>query len=437
MPSSAHVVDVDTEHIAAVAVAHPSDRGVIARGLGRSYGDAAQASGGLVLDMTAFDRVLSFDPATGEIEVEAGVSLDTLIRRFLPLGWFVPVTPGTRSVTVGGAIAADIHGKNHHSAGTFGSHVRSLDLLLADGSVRTLSPTTEAAAFWATVGGMGLTGVILRARFALKPVPSAHISVDTRRARDLDDLMQLQVEFDATHPYSVAWIDCLTRGASMGRGVLTAGRFAEVDELPSVAAHDPWRIPTGPTVTAPRAVPSGLLNRWSVAAFNELWFRKAPRSRDGEIQTTGTFFHPLDGVTGWNTMYGRHGFLQYQFVVPDERADVVRTAIERLADIRAASFLAVLKRFGAANPAPLSFPMPGWTLALDIPTQVDGLAATLDALDELVAEAGGRVYLAKDSRTDADLLKQMYPRLPEWASVRDDLDPHRTFRSDLSRRLSL
>jgi len=436
-PSASSVIPVDVEVSAVDAVRTVGGRGVLARGLGRSYGDSAQNAGGDVLAMDRFDRVLSFDSSTGVVEVEAGVSIDALITRLLPSGWFVPVTPGTRSVTVGGAIAADIHGKNHHVEGSFGSHVLSLDLLLADGSIRTLDPAGSPAEFWATVGGMGLTGVILRARVSMKPVPSAYIRVDTQRASDLDDLMARLVALEGRHPYSVAWIDCLSKGARLGRGVITAGTFAEVDALLPSQVIAPLGYSPAQPVSTPRMIPSGLLNRWSVAAFNQAWYRKAPASRTDEIQSMSTFFHPLDGVSGWNRLYGRLGFVQYQFVVPESGADVVRLAVERLSEIGAASFLAVLKRFGAGDAAPLSFPMAGWTLAMDIPTGVEGLGVVLDNLDEAVADAGGRVYLAKDARLRPELVPQMYPRLDEWRSVRDRLDPKRTFRSDQARRLHL
>ncbi|HCK79822.1 MAG TPA: decaprenylphosphoryl-beta-D-ribose oxidase [Actinobacteria bacterium] len=412
-----------------------SSRGVLARGLGRSYGDSAQNAGGEVLLMEHMASTHSFDPDTGILDVDAGASVDSIITEFLPRGWFVPVSPGTRAVTVGGAIAADVHGKNHHAVGSFGMHVRSLDLVAGDGTVRTLSPESTPDQFWATVGGMGLTGVIIRARVTLQKVPSSSLLVETQRCDGLDELMARQVELDQQHRYVVAWIDCLTKGPRLGRGVITAGDFAAVSALPAERAADPLAYEPGRKVPTPPFVPSGLLNRFSVAAFNEAWFRKAPRSKTDEIQSMATFFHPLDGVQGWNRLYGPAGFVQYQFVVPESGAEVVRTAIERLSAIGAASFLGVLKRFGDASPAPLSFPMPGWTLALDIPTGVVGLADTLDDLDELVAQAGGRIYLAKDSRLRPRWLPAMYPRLAEWRAVRDDMDPHGVFVSDQFRRL--
>jgi decaprenylphospho-beta-D-ribofuranose 2-oxidase len=410
---------------------------VVARGLARSYGDAAQNAGGHVLDMTAADRVLDVDPATGEIEVEAGISLDRLMTLFVPQGWFVPVTPGTRYVTVGGAIAADIHGKNHHRVGSFAQHVRWLDLLTADGTVRRVGPEQDAELFWATAGGMGLTGVIVRARVRMKPIGSSRVVVDTDRTPDLDTLLTLLTETDHLYDYSVAWIDCLAGGRRMGRSVLTRGRFARAEELPARLQADPLRYSGAVRLSAPDVFPSGLLNRATVAAFNELWFRKSPRRRRDQIQGIPAFFHPLDGVGEWNRIYGRRGFVQYQFVVPFGQEDALRQAMRRISSSGTASFLAVLKRFGEGNPGPLSFPAPGWTLALDIPVGGAGLAGLLDGLDELVADAGGRIYLAKDSRARPELVERMYPGLDRFRAVRRQVDPDGVFTSDLARRLAL
>ena len=431
--ATVHLAGDDTELVRLVTDA--GRRGVLARGLGRSYGDAAQNGGGVVVDMTSRHRVLSVDPETALVEVEAGASLDDLMRLLLPRGLFVPVSPGTRQVTVGGAVAADIHGKNHHVDGSFGRHVVSMDLLCADGTIRTL--TSESELFWATVGGMGLTGLVLRATLRMKKVESAYCLVDTERCANLDDLLGRMAEGDNRYTYSVAWIDCLARGPSLGRSVLTRGWSAPLERLPGRLQGRPLDFRPRQLAVAPPVFPSGLLNRTTVAAFNEAWYRMAPRERRGEIQGIAAFFHPLDAVGQWNRIYGPKGFLQYQFVVPFGAEDTLRRCIQTLSDTGQASFLAVLKRFGPAGAGHLSFPAPGWTLALDIPLGSPVLGDLLDRLDEEVLAAGGREYLAKDSRMPASAIAQMYPRLDEWRGVRRATDPHGVFTSDLSRRLGL
>ncbi|APY90837.1 FAD-binding oxidoreductase [Streptomyces alfalfae] len=436
-PTTARLVRPRTQEEAAAAVLGCGERGGIARGLGRAYGDAAQNAGGDVFDMTGLDRVHTIDADAGTVVCDAGVSLHHLMEVLLPLGWFVPVTPGTRYVTVGGAIGADIHGKNHHGSGAFARHVLAMDLLTADGAVRTLVPGTPL--FDATAGGMGLTGVILSATVRLQPVETSLMSVDTERATDLDDLMARLTATDHRYRYSVAWIDLLARGAAMGRSVLTRGDHAPLDALPARARarRAPLAFRPGQLPAAPSFVPEGLLGRRSVGLFNELWYRKAPRWRTGELQKISTFFHPLDGVPHWNRVYGRGGFVQYQFVVGYGKEEALRRVVRRISERGCPSFLAVLKRFGDADPGWLSFPMPGWTLALDIPANLPGLGAFLDELDEEVAAADGRVYLAKDSRLRPEMLAGMYPRLDDFRALRAELDPRGVFRSDLSRRLAL
>jgi decaprenylphospho-beta-D-ribofuranose 2-oxidase len=403
----------------------------------RAYGDAAQNAGGAVLDMTGLDRIHAIDADGGTVLCDAGVSLHRLMEVLLPLGWFVPVTPGTRYVTVGGAIGADIHGKNHHVSGSFSRHVLSLELLTADGDIRMVRRGT--ALFDATTGGMGLTGVILTATVQLQPVETSLMSVDTERARDLDDLMARMVAADDHYRYSVAWIDLLARGAATGRAVLTRGDHAPLEALRqgTRARRDPLAFRPSRLPAAPAFLPEGLLSRRSVGCFNELWYRRAPRARTGELQKLSTFFHPLDGVPHWNRIYGRGGFVQYQFVVGHGQEDTLRRIVRRVCAYRCPSFLAVLKRFGDADPGWLSFPVPGWTLALDIPAALPGLGALLDELDTQVAAAGGRVYLAKDSRLRPELLAAMYPRLEEFRALRAELDPRGVFVSDLARRLGL
>ena len=439
-PSAARLARPRTYEEAAALVracGRTGTRGGIARGLGRTYGDAAQNAGGVVLDMTGLDRVHVIDASEGLVLCDAGVSLHRLMELLLPLGWFVPVTPGTRYVTVGGAIGADIHGKNHHGAGSFSRHVLSLELLTADGEVRTAVPGT--ALFDATTGGMGLTGVILTATVRLLPVETSLMIVDTERATDLDDLMDRLATGDHRYRYSVAWVDLLARGAATGRAVLTRGDHAPLDALPARARRRPLAFRPARLPGAPAHVPDGLLGRGPVRLLNACWYRRAPRARSGELQGLSTFFHPLDGVPHWNRLYGRSGFVQYQFVVGDDRQgqETLRRIVARVAGHRCPSFLAVLKRFGAAGPGWLSFPAPGWTLALDVPANLPGLGPLLDELDEQVAAAGGRVYLAKDSRLRPELLPAMYPRLDDFRALRAELDPRGVFTSDLSRRLGL
>ncbi|MEZ5322395.1 MAG: FAD-binding oxidoreductase [Microthrixaceae bacterium] len=413
-----------------------SRRGVLGRGLGRSYGDGAQNSGGTVVEATTSVGVIDFDPS-GRVTVKAGTSLEQLMEWFVPMGFFVPVTPGTRQVTVGGAIGADIHGKNHHRGGSWADHLDSFRIMVGSGEVLDVDRDDDPDLFWATTGGMGLTGLVLDATFRMKPIETSRLLVDTDRAEDLDAVMALMVEGDSDYDYSVAWIDVTATGARMGRSVLDRGRFARLDELPRAAAADPLRFVSNSLATVPGVVPSGLLNPLTVKAFNERWYRKAPVRRRDAIQTITQFFHPLDLVSQWNRVYGPRGFLQWQFVVPEHRDDVVRHSIEALGAADMPSFLAVLKRFGPGNDGHLSFPTRGWTLALDIPVGNPELGPLLDRLDRRVVEAGGRIYLAKDSRVDREHLGSMYPRLEEWRGVRARVDPDGRFRSDLGRRLGL
>ena len=411
--------------------------GAIARGLGRSYNNAAQNEGGLVIATSGMREVLSFDPASGVVSCEAGVSLEQLMTDLLPAGWFVPVSPGTRKVTVGGAIAADVHGKNHHSAGSFARYVLSFDLLTADGAVRTVSPESDPDLFWGTAGGMGLTGVILRATIQMTKVETSRLVVDTVRTASIDDTMAHLAATDKDYDYTVAWTDCLATRGSLGRSVITSGDFATAGDLRYRDRGTPLAFKPSALLGAPPVFPSGLINARTVALVNEAWYRKAPRLRTGEIQTIGKFFHPLDGIANWNRAYGPAGFRQYQYVVPFEASDVVVRSLERISALRAPSFVTVLKRFGAEDPGMLSFPKPGWTLALDFPARTPWLSRLCAELDEMVLEAGGRLYLAKDSRIPADLMPAMYPRLADFRRLRASVDPAGIFSSDLSRRLGL
>jgi decaprenylphospho-beta-D-ribofuranose 2-oxidase len=436
-PTVAEVAEPQSPDEVAGLVKAAGSGGVIARGLGRSYNNAAQNGGGLVVSTTGIRDVLSFDAESGVVCCEAGVSLEQLMVALLPTGWFVPVSPGTRKVTVGGAIAADVHGKNHHVAGSFARHVLSFDLLTAAGDIRTVTPESDPELFWGTAGGMGLTGLILRATVQLKKVQTSRLLVDTVRTANIDDTMAYLSSTDDDYDYTVAWTDCLATSSALGRSVITSGNFATIDDLGLRDRARPLEFKPSALLGAPPLFPSGLINARTVALLNEAWFRKAPRRRTREIQPIGKFFHPLDAIRSWNRVYGPAGFRQYQYVVPFNAPDVVRRSLERISALRAPSFVTVLKRFGPGDSGMLSFPMPGWTLALDFPARTPWLASLLSELDEMVLEAGGRLYLAKDSRIPAELMPRMYPRLDDFRRVRAAIDPTGVFNSDLSRRLGL
>jgi decaprenylphospho-beta-D-ribofuranose 2-oxidase len=409
--------------------------GAIMRGLGRSYGDAAQLCNGMVLDTTQL-KGIELDRERGSVKAGAGVTLAELLDRLVPDGWLVPVLPGTQHVTVGGAIASDIHGKNHGVAGTFGAHVGSLELLNASGELLELLPGDEL--FEATLGGMGLTGIVTSAEIALRAVSGPLLSVDTDRVGTLDEA--LEVLSSPGGSYRVAWLDLLA--ARPGRGIVTrAEPVGGASTDPAQAARAAGMRDARATVKArarvPERWPAGLLAPSTIRAFNELRFRAAPRRQRGHLEPIGSHMFPLDKLEAWPRLYGPRGFMQYQLVVPRGGEPVLRAVIEHLRRVRVPCYLAVLKDFGPANAAPLSFPIAGWTLALDLPCAASGLHAALDHCDELVAGAGGRVYLTKDARLGPGMVSAMYPRLGEWRAVRDHADPERLWRSDLALRTGL
>ena len=439
-PSRATVLSGDTvrsDEALAEALTRAGPRGVVARGLGRSYGDPAQNAGGTVVDMTARDRIHAVDARTGLVDLDAGVSLDRLMRVALPFGLWVPVLPGTRQVTIGGAIASDIHGKNHHTAGSFGNHVASMDLLLASGEIRRLEPAGPTSdLFWATVGGIGLTGVILRATVRMTPTETAYFVADTERTRNLDETIERFSDgSDEAYDYSSAWFDSISTDSRLGRAALGRGSLARLDELPAKLRAEPLRFDAPTLVDLPDLFPNGLANRLTFSAIGELYYRKTKNER-GRIQNLTAFYHPLDLFGDWNRAYGSKGFLQYQFIVPLAAEAEFRSIVRDIAESGHVSFLNVFKKFGEGNAAPLSFPMPGWNICVDFPI-VEGLGRFCRALDERVLAMGGRLYTAKDSRTDAATFAAMYPRLEDWRRVRDAADPQGVFASDMSRRLSL
>jgi decaprenylphospho-beta-D-ribofuranose 2-oxidase len=410
-------------------------RGIIARGLGRSYGDPAQNAGGTVLDMTALTAVRDFDVQRGRITVDAGISLDRLMRLIVPFGWFVPVTPGTRYVTVGGAIACDIHGKNHHLDSGFAAHVLSVHLLTTTGELLTITPDANPTEFWSTAGGMGLTGFIVQATVQLLHIESSEVLVESERHGNLDSLMAAMAASDYAHRYSVAWVDLLARGRQLGRGILYQGNHAPPDR-PDATAASGLSMPNATRLFAPNGLPKSLVSRASVRAFNEVWYYRQPRVAHVRRETLPNFFHQLDMVRQFNNVYGPAGFVQHQFVVPSGAEETVRRVIERYSAWRAPAFLVVLKRMGRQQGL-LSFPMEGWTLTVDLPANLPGLGDLLDWVDEQVVDAGGRLYLAKDARMRPELLPVMYPQLDAWRTIADRLDPERRLQSDLNRRLGL
>lgn len=436
-PSSAADVAVPANvGDAAALVEGAGKNGALARGLGRSYGDAALNGGGTIIETGAISRIRRLDPEGPTVTVEAGMSFDELLAALVPLGYFVPVTPGTRFVTVGGAIAADVHGKNHHVDGSIQRHVESFGLLLADGRTMRVDAASEPEMFAATCGGLGLTGIVTEATLRLLRIETAQMRVTRERTANLGATLERFAESDDRYHYSVAWIDCLARGKAMGRSVLMRANHARVDEVPVERRVNALSWSTGAGVPWPPLTPGGLLRRSTVALFNEAYYRRAPATEREEYEGIVPYFYPLDRVREWNRAYGPRGFVQYQFVVPYGAEDTLRDVLGRLSREGVPSMLAVLKRMGPGH-GMLSFPVAGWTLALDIPARVPGLGPLLDGLDQLIADAGGRVYLAKDARLRRELLPTMYPELDRWKAVRARLDPAGRWQSDLARRLDL
>ncbi|MBN6187009.1 FAD-binding oxidoreductase [Aneurinibacillus sp. BA2021] len=405
----------------------------IAFGMGRSYGDTPLNKQGGVLLTTQLNRFLSFDEATGILECEAGVTFEDIIHTFLPRGYFLPVTPGTKYVTLGGAIANDVHGKNHHIDGCISTFILDFHLLLASGETMYCSREHNPDVFWATIGGIGLTGIILRARIQLEKVESAYYDVLYEKAPNIEKALELFAESDDKYKFSVAWIDCLGRGRSLGRSVLMRGNYAPASSLPSGTA--PLALKQGLKLAIPFDFPSFALNNASIKSFNTLYY-----GIHKNVQKTvyfDSFFYPLDSIYKWNRMYGKKGFVQYQAVFPPEGREGLIQMLERLSSSNRSSFLAVLKTSGEQNPGLLSFPKKGYTLALDIPIKDESLFPFLHELDELVIRYGGRVYLAKDSELLPEHFAEMYPRLKEFQAIKNRIDPNHVFSSSMARRLHI
>ena len=436
LSAEVNILEPKNESLLKEIILNSERESLIVRGLGRSYGDSAQLDKMNVVSLKKFNT-FNLDKKNNLITSQAGVTFDELLKYIVPRGFFLPVSPGTRFVTVGGAIASDVHGKNHHVDGSFCNNIKSIVLLDGKGKLHTLKPYSSINKindknFWSTVGGMGLTGVIVEATFKLIPISSSFIEVDTKRFNNLDQLMSEMIEADKKYRYSVAWVDSLHKNF---RGVLTCGDHLNYLKLKNDYQNNPLTYDIKPLAEAPNFFPGGLLNRFSVRAFNETWFRKSPKLREGELQNIGEFFYPLDGIQNWNRIYGPKGFIQYQFVVPENASHLIKQTLETLRRFSVPSFLTVLKRFGSANPSYLSFPIPGWTLAIDMPANIENLNMELNKLDEIIVNAGGRIYLAKDSRQSSQIFKKSYPRIKDWLKVREELDPNNIFMSDSFKRL--
>lgn len=401
--------------------------GVLARGLARSYGDVCLNDGGRILDTTAFDRIESFDESEGTLVCQAGASYNSIMRRCLPLGWLPPVCPGTSFVTMGGAIANDVHGKNQHVEGSFGDHLDWFDLRLPCGELRRVRQETDAELYAATVGGIGLTGVIEALQFKLRRAPSNAVELTEQRIPDIDTFLERLQASETTHPHVVGWLDALQSGRHMGRGIL---------ELASPASGG-VREPSPLSVSVPFEFPSSALNRHSVRLFNALYFRHVPAAGRSRRVHLDKFLYPLDAIHNWNRMYGRKGIYQFQCVVPF--AEGRRAIIELMDEIvrsRGASFLAVLKSMSRESRGMIAFPMPGFTLALDFPRR-EGTLRLIERLHDIVLKYGGRIYLAKDATLSAERFAAMYPRAQEFKSLLQRIDPELRMQSDMSRRLGL
>jgi hypothetical protein len=403
----------------------------ITRGMGRCYGDAALSN--TILSTLQFNHILGFDETTGIIDAESGLTLDAILDFIVPKGWFLPVTPGTKFITIGGAVASDVHGKNHHAEGCFRHHVIDMDVMIHNGEIFTCSPSQHADLFEATAGGMGLTGVIIRVKFQLKNIETAYIKQKMIKAKNLSEIIELFDNY-RQYTYSVAWIDCLKSGAGFGRSILMLGEHAKRDELPSKWQKDPLKLPKRKSLSLPFYLPSFLLNRFTVSVFNFLYYNKMRKKEIDNFVSYEPFFYPLDAIQHWNKGYGKKGFVQYQFVLPLEAREGLVEILRKINENGHASFLAVLKIFGE-DKSLISFPMKGFTLALDLPVR-DSLFSFLDELDKLVLQYGGRVYMSKDARMKPEIFHNGYPNANRFMSIINKYNSGK-FSSLLSRRLQI
>ena len=402
---------------------------IIARGNGRCYGDASL--GEHSISTLRYDKILQFDAENGVFECQAGITLDQVLAIIVPRGWFLPVTPGTKFITIGGAVASDVHGKNHHAEGSFSNHVITMDVLTGVGPM-SCSPENNPDLFWATCGGMGLTGVITKVQFRLKKIETAYIRQKQIKAENLDEIIRLFDEYK-DYTYSMAWIDCLKKGRNFGRSILIVGEHATKEELSEKQKATPLLLPEKLKLTIPFNLPSFVLNNFTVKAFNMLYYAKNYKKEMNGVIPYEPFFYPLDAIHHWNRGYGKQGFVQYQFVLPIDRKEGLAAIMHRISDKGWGSFLAVLKVFGKQDDL-ISFPMEGYTLALDFPVR-KGLFPFLDELDALVLEYGGKLYLSKDARMQQEVFWKSYPNAERFANIINTYNPVSKFRSVQSDRL--
>lgn len=411
----------------------------IARGQGRSYGDAALNENAQVLLTERLNRFLAFEHKTGQLTAEAGVTLTEILALIVPYGWFLPVTPGSQQISLGGCIAADVHGKNHHHVGSFGNYILWLELITADGRALRCSRSENADLFAATIGGMGLTGIIGAACIQLTPVESSYMHVTYTAAKNLSDAIALLLNPKIDDAYSVAWIDTLASGDKFGRTIIMAAHHATLAELNTQQAEHPLAVFSSHFLPVPFSCPSWLLNQKTQFLFNEFYYRRHTKKTEPFISTYQQYFYPLDSLQNWGRLYGKRGFVQYQCVLPLQTSEAgLQQLLAHLQKTAYPAFLAVLKRFGEKpNPGLLSFPLSGFTLALDIPIKNIGLFRVLDELDAIVMQHGGRIYLAKDARLNPQAFRTMYPNYDQWLSIKQKIDPNNLFSSSLARRLEI
>lgn len=405
---------------------------VIPRGNGRCYGDASLSS--VTISTLKFDKILFFDTAKGIIEAQSGVTLDQILEIIVPKGWFLPVTPGTKFVTVGGVVASDVHGKNHHVDGSFSRHVVDLQLMLSSGEIVHCNKNENEELFEATCGGMGLTGVIVSIKFRLKKIETSYIAQKKIRAQNLEELLDL-FEANKNYTYSVAWIDCLKKGKDSGRSLLILGEHATVDQLSPKQKEEPLKLPSEKSISFPVNLPGWVLNNFTVRTFNFLYYHKNIKKEASDVIPYEPFFYPLDAILHWNRGYGKKGFVQYQFVIPMEHKDGLITILKKISDKGWGSFLAVLKIFGEQNDF-ISFPMQGYTLALDFPVR-KGLFEFLDELDQIVLQFGGRIYLSKDARMKSGTFWKSYANSKQFVSIIQKYNPNKKFNSVQATRLAI